>query len=266
MLGTVAAALILGSGGANRPLTATELEVRISRHRFLAANLVQQGFRPNSFQKQRAALLSRSPGQHVISRMPTQEKVLNISFDDGPYPGHTERILDILKEQKVQATFYLIGNRVDDYPDLARRVVEEGHEVANHTYYHPNLTWLNREEARAELLAASWSIERHTGVRPTMARPPGGQMNTMVQSVFAEAGLINVLWTISPGDLNGASKSEIISIFSRRLAPGAIVLLHDYPKATLEALPELIKIARSRGYRFVAMGDMVPLAQTAAGP
>jgi peptidoglycan/xylan/chitin deacetylase (PgdA/CDA1 family) len=266
MLGTVTAAMILGSGGANRQLTATELEVRISRHRFLASNLVQQGFRPNSFQKQRAALLSRSPGLQAISRIGTQEKVLNISFDDGPYPGHTERILNILKEHKVQATFYLIGNRVDDYPDLARRVVEEGHEVANHTYYHPNLTWLNRDEARAELLAASWSIQRHTGVRPTMGRPPGGQMNSMVQSVFAEVGLINVLWTISPGDLNGASRGEIVSAFSRRLAPGAILLLHDYPKATLEALPEIIKIARSKGYRFVSMGDMVPLAQSVSGP
>lgn len=244
-------------------------EQAVSRHRFLASNLARQGFRTNEHQNERASLLRRRPAWQELSQGAAGEKAIALTFDDGPMPGHTERLLEVLKEKKVSATFFLIGNRVDDFPALARRIVEEGHEAGNHTYYHPNLTWLAQEEMLAEVLATSWTIERHTGFRPLFARAPGGQVNERVRTAFLEAGLVNTLWSVNPGDLSGAGRDKIVQDFARRLAPGAIVLLHEYPQATKEALGRMIDLARARGYRFVTLSELAPwtrAGQASAGP
>lgn len=266
MMTAAVACVLLATTGTKSVRTPAEIEMLSSRARFMADNLVKQGFVQSPDLAQRNEWLKRTPGMKVISRIPTKEKIVSLTFDDGPYPGHTERILATLERENIKATFFLIGSRVDDNPELVREILRQGHEIANHTYFHPNLTWLSKEQVEAELLATSWTIRRHTGREVPLARPPGGQWNKMVQGVFAQLGYTSVLWTINPGDLNGADKGDIVKAFQRGLSPGATVLLHDYPEATHEALPEIIRIGKSRGYRFVRVGDVLPRFQPHPAP
>lgn len=184
-----------------------------------------------------------------------------LTFDDGPSPD-TARILDILKEKKVKATFFLCGAAVERYPELARRIVAEGHELGNHTYSHPYLHLKSRAAIAAEIDRAQDVIERVTGVRPAYFRPPHGVRWFTLWPVLRERGMTLALWNSFPTE--GASPAgEIVERAMARLVPGSIILLHDGREAkpagqdlrpaTVEALPRIIDGARSKGLRFVLL-------------
>lgn len=184
-----------------------------------------------------------------------------LTFDDGPSPD-TALILDVLKEKKVRATFFLCGAAVERYPELARRIVAEGHELGNHTYSHPYLHLKSRETIAAEIDRTQDAIERATGVRPAYFRPPHGVRWFTLWPVLRERGMTLALWNSFPTE--GASPAdEIVRRAMARLVPGAIILLHDGREArppgqdlrpaTVEALPRIIDGARRAGYRFVLL-------------
>lgn len=194
----------------------------------------------------------------VFSRIPTADPLVALTFDDGPHPGVTERILDLLREKEVKATFFVVGRMAVKSPDLVKRMADEGHTVANHTFYHNNLTTLPPENMELEWKLCNDAIEGITGRRPRFGRPPGGQYNGEVLRATKRSGLTTALWTINTADYTGKTPQQILRRIERNLRCGAVILLHDGPLETVEALPEIIDFIRRKGYRLVSLDEVIP--------
>ena len=184
-----------------------------------------------------------------------------LTFDDGPTPV-TAEILDVLKARGVKATFFLCGAAAERHPELVRRIRDEGHAIGNHTWSHPYLHLMRGKDIASEIDRTQDSLERITGSRPTMFRPPFGVRWFPLWGLLRERGLTMVLWSDRgyDGKLDSAGiERETVS----QLSPGAIILLHDGFEAkpdaqvdraaTAKALPAIIDRARASGYAFVPL-------------
>jgi peptidoglycan/xylan/chitin deacetylase (PgdA/CDA1 family) len=180
-----------------------------------------------------------------------EDRVVALTFDDGPFADRTPELLDVLRRLGVPATFFLVGRRADGAPGIARRLVAEGHLVANHAYNHQDMTAVSPERARREVRAGRASIAHHTGVDTRYFRPPFSARNDDVRAIVASVGQVLVHWSISVNDGRSTS-DEIVARVLEALEPGAIVLLHELPQ-TMEALPAIVAGAHERGYRFVTL-------------
>lgn len=184
-------------------------------------------------------------------------KTVALTFDDGPRPGYVEPILGILREKGVRATFFLVGRYVLEHPELVRAIDAEGHTVANHTFYHNNLTSLPPENVYREWRLCNEAVEQVIGKKPRFARPPGGRYNDFVAERAAEEGLRIVLWTNNPGDysasLDGPSLARKVLSKAKE---GDIVLLHVGVAPTIDALPGIIDGYREKGFSFVVVDEM----------
>jgi polysaccharide deacetylase family sporulation protein PdaB len=199
----------------------------------------------------------------VVWEVPTDEKIMALTFDDGPDPADTPQILDLLKQYDVKATFFLIGNKAELYPELVQREVAEGHELANHTYRH---TYFNRgvseRRVRDELGKAQDAIYRITGQKTHLFRPPGGYYNeTLVQTARKE-GFTVVMWSwhMDTLDWDTPGVNKITSKVLKNARKGDIVLFHDYVEGkteTIEALKKILPELKQRGYRFVTVSELL---------
>ena len=213
------------------------------------------------------------PSSYVIERTGDQPGKIALTFDDGPDPNWTPAILDILKRENVPATFFVIGKNGDAYPDLLRRIVNEGHEVGNHTYTHPNLGEVPAGIVTLELNANQRLIESITGRSTVLFRPPyfgdaeADKPGEVEPAIIAQKlGYIMVGVRIDPGDWEpGISANDIVQKTIERAEDkdpdtrGEVVLLHDSGgdrSATIAALPELIHQLRARGYKFVPVSEL----------
>jgi len=197
----------------------------------------------------------------LIKGDPTS-KTIALTFDDGPHPEWSERLLEVLRENHVKATFFVVGKMVDRYPDLVREEVAEGHQIANHTYHHRNLSNLSDEEVEQEYRMCDESVYRVTGQHMKFCRPPGGQYDHDVIQSTEHIGLTTVLWTDDPGDYAKPGDDVIEKRLLNRIRNGSIVLLHDGIEQTLEILPKLIQTLRKRGFKFVTIDEMRQQIQT----
>ncbi len=186
----------------------------------------------------------------------TDLAVVALTFDDGPRLSSTPKLLEILKREKVRATFFVVGRKAAEFPFLVQREHAAGHYVENHSYYHNDLTRLSRKNQLMEWKLCSDVVEKITGRRPLLGRPPGGRINESVIQSAREAGLTLALWTINTSDYSGRPAHEILATVRRKLQPGAVVLLHDALPNTVEALPGLIRLIRSMGYRIIPLEEM----------
>jgi len=191
----------------------------------------------------------------------TQPKVkgaIAVTFDDGPSPN-TARLLDALKKYNVRATFFLVGNRVNGGKGLIRRMVNEGHEVGNHTFSHPDLRKLSDADVTAQLVRTNRLIAGITGKNPEVMRPPYGAFNSRVTGLAKQQGLALILWSPSPVDWKYRNANYICDYILKNVKAGHTLLLHDtYPTSVdgfLRALPVLIE----RGYKFVTVSELVDL-------
>ena len=210
------------------------------------------------------------PQDGIIRRGPDR-KVAALTFDDGPHPEYTSEILDILKEKKVKAAFFLVGQHVEKYPEVARRIVEEGHEVGNHTYTHKDVFSLSKEAIRSEIRRAQEAIYNTTGVRTTWFRPPRGAYRESGKRLILDAGFTMALWSISSLDWRRVKPSVVAKRIMRYLHPGAIILFHDSgslvkPEGgnrsnTVKCLPLVIDEIRKRGYRIVSLYELKELKE-----
>ncbi|MCF7936765.1 MAG: polysaccharide deacetylase family protein [Synergistales bacterium] len=203
-------------------------------------------------------LLPPEAAPQVIAQGNTARKEIALTFDDGPRPGSTDAILDILKERDVDATFFVVGKMAAVAPDTLRRIRDEGHTIANHTHHHYDLTELPIENVHLEWRMCSHTIRAITGEMPRFCRPPGGRYNRRTLEEAEREGLATVLWTINGADVDVTDPNVVIRRVVRNVSRGDIVLLHNGSEATLEALPELIRRLRNRGYRFVTLDDIAP--------
>lgn len=202
----------------------------------------------------------RSPASY--NSVHTSRPVVALTFDDGPHPELTPKLLDLLRAEGVRATFYVIGRNVDSYPDIARRIVAEGHEIANHSWSHPALTSLGAAKLNQELRSTSDIIERTTGRRPTNMRPPYGAINERVrQTILRDHGLDVVMWSVDPLDWKRPGAGVVARRLVEGAAPGGILLAHDIHPGTIEAMPETIAGLKAKGLGFVTVSQLLALQE-----
>jgi chitin deacetylase len=191
-----------------------------------------------------------------------------LTFDDGPWPGATDRILNILGEFDVKAAFFVIGRYVERHPDLVRRMNDEGHLVGNHTYDHLGLSFLRGGAFwRDQIGRTDAAIEHIIGLRPRLYRPPLG-MKTWISSGVVTQHHTTVTWTRSARDGLRTTSDRILARLLPRCRPGDIVLLHDGvspqsrrdPSVTVSALPALVRGLRQRGMEPVRLDQLTGLA------
>lgn len=183
-------------------------------------------------------------------------KCVALTFDAGPGKD-TPRLLDILKEEKVPATFFLLGkNHVLAHPDTVRRIADEGHEVANHTWSHGILTDLDPAGIREELSRTQKAIAQITGREPTLMRPPQGRTNGDVTDVARELGLSQVLWSATAKDYSTTDSDLIERRIVEDASADGIILLHDIYDGTVPAVPGIIERLKKRGYTFVTVPQL----------
>ena len=205
----------------------------------------------------------RGPHQRAsYNAVRTSRPVLALTFDDGPNPELTPPLLDILRREGVRATFFVIGRNVDAYPDIARRIVAEGHEIANHSYNHPALTSVGASRVNEEIEKTNASIMRATGRCPTTMRPPYGALNERVrQTILKDHGLDVVLWSVDPLDWKRPGAGVVADRLVQGAHPGAILLAHDIHPGTIEAVPEVIERLKAKGYGFATVSQLFALQE-----
>lgn len=177
-----------------------------------------------------------------------------LTIDDGPNPETTPRLLEILAESQVKATFFLIGRRARMYPDLVKRIAQAGHELGNHTMTHARLAGLGRQEIMNEMEAAREAIEAASGLRVRLFRPPGGGLSPDVYAVARELGCTTVLWTDLARDYERRPPAEIVESILSGTESGSIIVMHDGKPGTLSALPQIVGRLRAKGLSFVPAG------------
>lgn len=205
---------------------------------------------------------------HKLLRGTPRKKQLALTFDDGPHPQYTPQLLDILAKEKVTATFFIVGEMADKYPELVRAEQRAGHTIGNHTYHHVNLTKILEPDVATEIKAGGEAIQRITGHAPHFFRPPGGDYDTDVAETSEALGYTITLWTDDPGDYAKPGAQVILQRTLQRAENGGIILLHDGIKQTIAILPQLIETLKQRGYQFVTVDEMMKerTAQPQHGP
>jgi len=203
----------------------------------------------------------RLPVPMVMRRQPFPPgtPLVALTFDDGPWPGQTERVLEILRDQGVRATFFMVGVRVRRAPALARAVVEGGHLVGNHTQTHQMLARATPAQVASQIRMGAQTIRDLAGVETHWFRAPGGVLTPVVRAEAASVGQRIAGWTVDPGDWRKPKAGVIVRGVLKATRPGAIVLLHDGGgdrASTIEALPAVIEGLRALGYRFVTLDGL----------
>jgi len=184
-------------------------------------------------------------------------KEIALTFDDGPVPRGTPKILEVLKKEGVKATFFVVGKMVEKYPFLLKEIWEEGHDIGNHTYNHPDLTKLSKKDILEELDKTRILIKKIAGKDTYIFRPPGGRYDNKVIVTTTLAGYKMILWTDYPGDYGCPSSESIYQRAVSKVEDEGIILLHNGLDTTLEALPRIISELKKRKYRFVTISELM---------
>lgn len=192
----------------------------------------------------------------IIRSGDRRKPLVYLTFDDGPDPTCTHQLLDILKSENTPAAFFLVGSRVDKYPEIARRIVTEGHLVGNHSYNHHRMLFKSKNILETEILRANQSIENHTGQTPHFFRPPYGRFGITLLRLCKKHHLRLVLWDLMPHDYKCSVSPElIIRRITRRIKNGRIIVLHDSRKL-VPVLPAIISRLKKQGFRFSTLDSI----------
>ncbi|MBY3756177.1 polysaccharide deacetylase family protein [Azospirillum formosense] len=189
----------------------------------------------------------------------------SLTFDDGPHPAVTPRILDILRSEGVRATFFPIGNVAVRHPRIIRRIVQEGHEVGNHSLTHPNMRTLTTEAQRAQI-AETNRILAEAGADPVLFRPPAGRWNSDTLKAVEQEKMSPALWNVDTRDWFTRDPGKIMAQIDATGTIGSVVLMHTTYNATAEALPQAIGLLRTRGCRFVTLSEWITSLNSLATP
>lgn len=210
----------------------------------------------------------------TLYRVNTDEKVVALTFDDGPSDRWTPAILDKLKENSVRATFFMLGEHIKKYPDIVRRLVREGHEAANHTFDHKGLLYYTPAELDWEVKETERVFREVTGqTMKKFFRPPKAWILPWEREVLKQKGYQVVLWTLNSKDWVMFDDKYIIAYILKHVRPGDIILFHDSGGVfgteggnrheTVKTIPRLVEKLRERGYRFVTVGELLSLSRRA---
>lgn len=199
----------------------------------------------------------------MIWEVHTDQKVIALTFDDGPDPIETCAILDLLKRYEARSTFFVIGKRVAQFPDVVQRVINEGHEVANHTYSHDFFHLpASKRLVRDEIERTEQAIMKATGKRTFLFRPPGGIYDETIIQVSNEMGLVPIMWSWHQDteDWRRPGVRRIINKVLNNVRNGDIILFHDHVEGktqTVAALEAILPELQKRGYKMVPVSELI---------
>jgi len=193
----------------------------------------------------------------IINCSPAARPQIALTFDDGPTPGVTDRILDELKQRGAHATFFMIGGRIAKAPDLARRVVAEGHDVGNHTFTHPKLTELPPMRAEEEIQKTQDVIHDVLGLQPAWFRPPYGDFRDNLAPLVTSRNMRIVMGNVDPADWSKPGEDKIIEVITRDAKPGAIAICHDMHAQTANAIGAVLDKLIAAGLQPVTLSELM---------
>ncbi len=187
----------------------------------------------------------------------TEEKKVALTFDAAWGSDKTEKILDLLEQYNVRATFFLVGFWIEENPELTQEIISRGHCIGNHSEDHPHIPTLSKEKADLQIESVNKRLEELTGKRPIFFRPPYGDYNNGLISLLNEKGMIGIQWSVDSLDWKGISGSEIAERILSRVKPGSIILCHNNSDHILEALPLVLLGLKNKGLVSVTMDELV---------
>lgn len=198
----------------------------------------------------------------VVARVDTPQRVVALTFDDGPVPEAAEEVARVLRQRQVRATFFLNGQDVERHPDTVRALVQDGHELGNHAWSHPRLVFRSTAFVREELAATDRALRQAGEQGPIHVRAPYGKKLLALPWVLSEQQRVHVTWDVAPDSKGTPAPEAIVAETLARVQPGSIVLLHVMyasRESSRRALPEVVDGLLARGYRFVTVSELLAL-------
>ena len=184
-----------------------------------------------------------------------------MTFDDGPSAKLTPKLLDLLAAHHIKATFFLIGQNVTENPEIVARETREGHEIANHSWSHPNLAKMSDDGVRGQLRKTDEAIRSAAGIGPTLLRPPYGSITARQKKwINQEFGYKIVLWDVDPLDWRRPGPNVVCNRIVKNTRAGSIVLAHDIHPGTIEAMPCVLNQLEAKGFKFVTVSELIAKA------
>ncbi len=211
-----------------------------------------------------AAPAAPTPRLYTYNSVHVGGPFIALTFDDGPHATLTPKLLDLLARHKAKATFFVVGQNAAEYPAIVRRMAREGHEVANHSWSHPNLGKMSDEAVRQQLKKTDDAIKAATGLRPTLMRPPYGSITTRQKRWFHEEfGYSTILWDVDPLDWRRPGAGVVTSRIVNGTRQGSIILVHDIHPPSVEAMSATLSQLESKGFKFVTVSELLAMEQPA---
>ncbi len=200
----------------------------------------------------------------IVNRVDTDEKIIALTFDDGPLPGATEKIISILAQEQIPATFFLTGREMERYPDGAKKLIAAGHQIGNHSYSHPRMVFMSYQAVANEVAKTNELILNLGYKSEIVFRPPYGKKLLMLPLYLQRNNITTIIWDIEPETFSevSASSEKITEHVVAEAKPGSIILLHVmYPsgQTSMDAVPSIIRELKAQGYRFVTVNDLLTL-------
>lgn len=233
-------------------------------HRFVAlwfvtAAAISAGQEPSSAKPQ---ILSSPEPKTTVSSVTVEGPFIALTFDDGPNEKLTPRLLDLLAQHHIHATFFVLGECVERNPDILKRAAREGHEIGNHSWSHPNLAKMSDESVRGQIKRTEELIAGTTGTRPTLFRPPYGSITAHQKHlVHDELGYQIILWDVDPLDWKNPGPTVVANRILKETRPGSIVLSHDIHAQTIEAMPRTLNELEAKGFKFLTVSELLSMAR-----
>lgn len=207
------------------------------------------------------------PMKKLIRENRTGRKWVALTFDDGPHAEFTPKFIELLKSKNVRATFFLIGPNVEQHPDLAKQLVDNGFELGNHTSKHLYLSKQSPEKVREELVSTSDAIKNATGANVSIMRPPYGAANPMVQKICEEMGLKIITWSIDTDDWRKTTnEDQMTSNVMKNVTDGSIILMHDRYEKSFNTTAQIIDKLRAQGYEFATVSELLGFKKRGESP
>ncbi len=183
-----------------------------------------------------------------------ETKKIALTFDDGPHPVYTQQMLELLEREQVPATFFLLGQNVEEHGEVVKEISEKGHLIGNHTYHHVQVTTLPVEQACEEIDRTNQLIEELTGNETEYVRPPFG---TWSEGLESELNMIPVMWTIDTRDWTTENVDSIVNQVVKNAGENDIILMHDSYKSTVQAVERIIALLEADGFEFVTVDEVI---------
>ena len=204
-------------------------------------------------------------GKLAFSSCNVEGKEIAITFDDGPHKTNTPQLLDALKQRGIRATFFVVGQNATEYPDILKRIVAEGHELANHSYSHPVLASMSQSAVHEQLDKTHQAVLSATGVSMKLLRPPYGAFSEpQRRTANGEFGYKTILWSVDPLDWKHRDAARVQTEILSHTQAGAIVLAHDIHKSTVDAMPDTLDKLTEKGFKFVTVSELLALDRSPA--